>query len=328
VQTLILLLPQLILFLAALVVFGLDLVGRDEKKWLPYVALGGTMVALVVTVYLMSPLAADLQSATAGPMLGGTIALDSFALFFQIVATLVAALVIISSLGYMRERTPYRAEFYGLLLIACLAITLVAAAADLMLVYVAFELLSITSYVLTGYLRDDRKSNEAAIKYFLYGAMASAAMLYGMSLLYGATASTELSAIAGALLGADASLRWLMFPAIVLLMVGFGFKIAAVALPPMVARCLRGSTDPGHRLPLGGTQGGRLCRAGAGISDRLARLPGRVGGPAVGHLHDDHDPGQPGGSQSAEHQAYAGLFQYRPRWLYSRWPGLVGPLAV
>jgi proton-translocating NADH-quinone oxidoreductase chain N len=232
-------LPQLILFLAALVVFGLDLVGRDEKKWLPYVALGGAIVALVVAVYLI--VAVELP---AEPMLGGTIALDSFALFFQIVATLVAALVIVSSLDYMRERTPYRAEFYGLLLIACLAITLVAAAADLIMVYVAFELLSITSYVLTGYLRDDRKSNEAAIKYFLYGAMASAAMLYGMSLLYGATASTGLSAIAGALLGADASLRWLIFPAMVLLMVGFGFKIAAVPFHQWSPDAYEGAPTP------------------------------------------------------------------------------------
>jgi len=214
-------------------------VGRDEKKWLPYVALGGTIVALVVTVYLI--VAVELP---AEPMLGGTMALDSFALFFLIVATLVAALVIISSLGYMQERTPYRAEFYGLLLIACLAITLVAAAADLIMVYVAFELLSITSYVLTGYLREDRKSNEAAIKYFLYGAMASAAMLYGMSLLYGATASTDLSAIAGALLEADASLRWLIFPAIVLLLVGFGFKIAAVPFHQWSPDAYEGAPTP------------------------------------------------------------------------------------
>jgi len=239
VQTLILLLPQLILFLAAVVVFGLDLVGRDEKKWLPYVALGGTIVALVVAVYLI--LAVELP---AEPMLGGTIALDSFAFFFQIVATLVAALVIISSLGYMRERTPYRAEFYGLLLLACLAITLVAAAADLIMVYVAFELLSITSYILTGYLRGDRKSSEAAIKYFLYGAMASAAMLYGMSLLYGATASTDLSAIADALLGAGASLRWLVFPSIVFLTVGFGFKIAAVPFHQWSPDAYEGAPTP------------------------------------------------------------------------------------
>jgi NADH:ubiquinone oxidoreductase subunit 2 (subunit N) len=239
VQTLILLLPQLILFLAAGVVFGLDLVGRDEKKWLPYVALGGTILALVVAVYLIG--AVELP---AEPMLGGMVALDSFALFFQIVATLVATLVIISSLGYMQERTPYRAEFYGLLLIACLAITLVAAAADLIMVYVAFELLSITSYVLTGYLREDLKSNEAAIKYFLYGAMASAAMLYGMSLLYGATASTDLSAIASALSGADASLRWLIFPSLVFLMVGFGFKIAAVPFHQWSPDAYEGAPTP------------------------------------------------------------------------------------
>jgi len=166
------------------------------------VALLGLAVALAATLYLF--FACDLSSE---PILGGMLAVDSFALFFQIVAILVGGLVILSALDYMKGRTPYCAEFYGLLLIACLAITLVAAGADLIMIYIAIELLSITSYILTGYLREDRKSTEAAIKYFLYGAMASAAMLYGMSLLYGVTGTTSLSAIAASLGAADASLH-------------------------------------------------------------------------------------------------------------------------
>ncbi|MGA9349526.1 MAG: NADH-quinone oxidoreductase subunit N [Anaerolineae bacterium] len=240
-QTITLLLPQLLLVLGALVVFGLDLVWRDEKEkgWLPYVALLGLVLALGATLYLL--FAVDLPSE---PILGGMLAVDSFALFFQVIAVLVGGLVILSSLDYMLGRTPYRAEFYGLLLIACLAITLVAAGADLIMIYIAIELLSITSYILTGYLREDRKSTEAAIKYFLYGAMASAAMLYGMSLLYGVTGTTSLSAIAASLGTAEASLRWLIFPALVFLLAGFGFKIAAVPFHQWSPDAYEGAPTP------------------------------------------------------------------------------------
>jgi len=240
-QTISLLSPQLLLVLGALVVFGLDLIWRDDarKGWLPYVALLGLAVALAATLYLF--FACDLSSE---PILGGMLAVDSFALFFQIVAILVGGLVILSALDYMKGRTPYRAEFYGLLLIACLAVTLVAAGADLVMIYIAIELLSITSYILTGYLREDRKSTEAAIKYFLYGAMASAAMLYGMSLLYGITGATGLSAIAASLGAAEASLRWLVFPALIFLLAGFGFKIAAVPFHQWSPDAYEGAPTP------------------------------------------------------------------------------------
>ncbi len=240
-QTLALLSPQLLLVLGALVVFGVDLAWRGEEKkgWSPYVGLVGLAVALGATLYLF--FAADLPSE---PILGGMLAVDSFALFFQIVAVLAGGLVVLSAIDYMRERTPYRAEFYGLLLIACLAVTLVAAGTDLIMIYIAIELLSITSYILTGYLREDRKSTEAAIKYFLYGAMASAIMLYGMSLLYGATGTTSLSAIAASLGAANVSLRWLIFPAMVFLLAGFGFKIAAVPFHQWSPDAYEGAPTP------------------------------------------------------------------------------------
>ena len=106
------------------------------------------------------------------------------------------AIVILTAMPYMRGRTPYSGEFYALLLIVGLAICLAVSATNLVMIYLAMEFLSITSYVLAGYLRQDRKSGEAAVKYFLYGATASAVMLYGMSLLYGATGTTDLAGIA------------------------------------------------------------------------------------------------------------------------------------
>jgi len=120
---------------------------------------------------------------------------------------------------------PYRGEFYALLVFAALAICLASSAINLISVYLAMEFLSITSYVLAGYLRGDAKSNEAGLKYFLYGAVTSAAMLYGMSLLYGATGTTDLAGIAQAFTAADPNQQLLAVTAIILLLAGFSFKM-------------------------------------------------------------------------------------------------------
>ena len=232
--------PQLVLLLAGLLVLALDLIwGEERKGWLPYVALLGLAGTLATTVALWG---------RGEALFAGVFAVDPFALFFQIVAVLAAGLVILTSLGYFEGRTAYKGEFYSLLLFASLAITLMAAAVDLIMVYISIEVLSITSYVLTGFLRQDRKSNEAAIKYFLYGAAASAAMLYGMSFLYGATGSTNLAQIAAALTSASSvepgSLSWLVVSAAVLLLVGFGFKVSAVPFHQWAPDVYEGAPTP------------------------------------------------------------------------------------
>ena len=241
-QILTLLLPELVLAAAGLVILGLDLVWRKEKKeWLPYAALAGLGGALAATIYLWGT---EASLPFGGSLASAIFAVDPFTLFFRVIAILAVGLVLLLSVDYLRERTPYRGEFYSLLLFCALAMTLMAGAADLIMVYVAIELLSITSYILTGYLREDRKSAEAAIKYFLFGAAASAAMLYGMSLLYGVTGTTSLSAIATSLGEADVSLRWLISPAMVFLLAGFGFKIGAVPFHQWSPDAYEGAPTP------------------------------------------------------------------------------------
>ena len=219
--TLRLILPEIVLCVAGLLVLTLDLIwsSEDKKQWLPYVSLLGLIVALLAVVSLGG------QHVT---VMSDMLAVDSFAIFFQFIAIVATGLVVLASIDYMKGRTPYAGEFFGLLVLAGLAMTLAAGAEDLIMVYLAMEFLSLTSYVLVGYLRDNTKSNEAALKYFLYGATASAVMLYGMSLFYGITGTTNLVGIANYLAQADAMRLWLAIPAMLLLLVGFGFKIALV----------------------------------------------------------------------------------------------------
>ena len=231
------LLPESILLLFAVLVFVLDVVGRKwrSRDWLPTVALRGLLLAGIGL----------LPSVGKTQVVATMFAVDPFALFLKALAIVGVGIVILTAIPYMRERTPYTGEFYALLLIVALAICLAVSATNLVLIYLSMEFLSITSYVLAGYLRRDKRSGEAAIKYFLYGSTASAVMLYGMSLLYGATGTTDLAGIAQALAGkASNELVWLSMPAIVLLLAGFGFKASLVPFHQWAPDTYEGAPTP------------------------------------------------------------------------------------
>ena len=239
-ETLRLLSPELILLCTGVVVLVVDLAWRDDDDeakayWLPAMALIGLACALLATILLWG---------TPPTPLLAMMAVDPFALFFKIIAIVTVGLVILASVPWLRGRTPYRNEFYALLVFACLAICLASSAIDLISVYLAMEFLSITSYVLAGYLRGDQKSNEAGIKYFLYGAVASAVMLYGMSLLYGATGATNLSAISAGLAAGGPSVQSLAVASIVLLLAGFGFKIVLAPFHQWAPDTYEGAPTP------------------------------------------------------------------------------------
>jgi NADH-quinone oxidoreductase subunit N len=232
--------PELILLLTGLVVLMVDMIWRDQdggKKtvWIPALALIGLGAALVATILLWGRPPTTLLA---------MMAVDPFALFFKIIAMACVMLVILAAVPYLQDRSQYRGEFYALLVFAAMAISLASSAINLISVYLAMEFLSITSYVLAGYLRDDLKSNEAGIKYFLYGAVASAVMLYGMSLLYGATGTTDLAQISQLLLGGGESIQWLAVAAIVLLLAGFGFKIVLAPFHQWAPDTYEGAPTP------------------------------------------------------------------------------------
>jgi len=232
--------PELVLLITGLLILILDMVfhHRDgRREWLPFVGIAGLVGALV---------AASLLWGRQESLLSGMMAVDSFALFFKVVAGLSTLLVILASWDYFRGKTPYEGEFYGLLVLAALAITLAASSTDLIMIYLSMEFLSIASYILVGYLRDDPKSNEGAIKYFLYGAIASGIMLYGMSLLYGVTGTTSLAEIAKVFAAGKVAgdMLWLVLPALVMLLAGFGFKIALVPFHQWAPDAYEGAPTP------------------------------------------------------------------------------------
>ncbi len=213
-----LLAPEIVLTAGALAILVLGMIWRSERAYRP---LAGVGIAVAIAT-----IAASRATASGGGLPQGMWAADAFTHFFRVLGAGCAAIALVLAMG----RKQLGNEFPGLLLLATLGILLTAGGANLVMIYVGIELLSITSYILAGLLREEPRSNEAAIKYFFYGAAASAIMVYGFSLLFGLTGAVDLAGIAAGLAkaGAAEGMRWIAMPAMLLMMVGLGFKVAAV----------------------------------------------------------------------------------------------------
>ena len=245
---LLLLLPEIIITVVAFVVLTLDIVWKGDERSgtiLPWLAFAGAIGALVATIYIWgaglanNTYALATDEANVIPML----AVDTMALFFKVLSALTIALVGLSAVDYINLRTPFRGEFYVLTMLAGLSLMLLSSATNLVMIYLSLEFLSITSYILTGYLRQDNRSTEAALKYFLYGAVASGVMLYGFSLLYGATGSVDLATIASTLSVSPTS-NMLIVTSVVMILTGFGFKIALVPFHQWSPDAYEGAPTP------------------------------------------------------------------------------------
>ena len=236
-QTLWQLSPELVLLLMGGILLGLDALRPywDASRWTPYVALAGLLGAYVSVVTLWGHEARLL----------GVLACDAFALVVKAMALLATGLVILIASEYIRMRQGRNnGAFYALLLLAAFSICLAGAARDLLVIVLAFELFGIVSYIIIGYLRDDPQADEAAVKYFLYSAVASAMMLYGLSWFYGVAGSTDLAAIASALGELGAVLRPLLLPPLVLMVAGFAAKVALVPFHQWVPDICEGTQAP------------------------------------------------------------------------------------
>jgi NADH-quinone oxidoreductase subunit N len=243
--TLRLLTPEVSITIIAFAIITLDIMWKDDRRSsrvLPWVAFAGGLWTLGMIFYVW-PIAGqyDFLAATDANRQVPMLAIDRMSLFFKMIAVLTVTLVGLSSREYLQKHTPFRGEFYALTLFATLSIMLLVSATNLIMIYLALEFLSISSYILTGYLRRDTWSTEAAMKYFLYGALASGVMLYGFSLVYGATGTVDLATIALALGDSNAGL---VITSVILIMAGFGFKIALVPFHQWSPDAYEGAPTP------------------------------------------------------------------------------------
>jgi NADH-quinone oxidoreductase subunit N len=219
-QTLLAILPELALVVVAALVMGLDVVWPESRRRsLGLLTAGGFGLAAVLALIFSQPPADH-------PLIfGGQMRHDGLAFFFRLMfifSGMIVALLSVDSPGVARK-----GEYYALVIGAVIGMDFMAAAADLITLYLAIETTSIALYLLAGFLREDDKSAESGLKYFLFGAFTSAVMLYGFSLLYGFTGQTNLYTLSQALLDGSVPLGPVLV-AVLLVLVGFGFKVSAV----------------------------------------------------------------------------------------------------
>jgi NADH-quinone oxidoreductase subunit N len=230
------LLPAAQVLLTALVVMLLDLfLKENEKGLLAWLALLGLALCGVETVLLWG---------SQDGAFADTLLLDNFALFFTQIFLGAAALTILASIDYVRDANIHEGEFYALILFATVGMIIMAAANDLIVFFLGLETMSVAVYILTGMWRTSSRASEAAMKYFLMGAFATGFLLYGIALIYGATGSTHLSEISASLLEPTTESPLYLAGGVLLLWVGFAFKVGAVPFHFWIPDVYEGAPTP------------------------------------------------------------------------------------
>src|SRR5579884_79048 len=212
-------LPELIVVTSACLVLGLDPITPASKKdALAWLSLGSLVICLGFTASQMGGRTSAFSD---------LVIIDPYACFWKLLLYLVTGLTILLSFAYLKEEHLHLGEYYGFILLALSGMMVMVSAADLLTIYLGTELMSLSLYVMAGLKRSEPRSLEASAKYFVLGAFSSGLLLYGISLLFGAAGATRLSAIAIAVAerGLDDPILLL---AMILLAVGFGFKLAVV----------------------------------------------------------------------------------------------------
>ncbi len=228
-------LPELVLTAGSLLLLIVGaLIPRGRQRVLSWLGL----VVLAATAAAMVPLAGEPPVSVAR----GLLAADAFSFFFKIVFLLSAALTLLVSIRYLDIEGARHAEYVFLVLTATLGMMFMASGTDLVTLFIGLETMAIAFYILTGLLKPNRRSNEAAVKYFLLGAFSLGLLLYGMSLMYGLSGTTNLRNIAIAIAGHGRD-PWLIL-GVILVAAGMGFKIAAVPFHMWAPDVYEGAPTP------------------------------------------------------------------------------------
>ena len=227
------LLPELVLTGGALAVLVADVLLPRGSRMLSWI----TLLAIAATAVALHPF-----RATHMEVAGGLIAVDGFAWFFKLVFLLAAALTVLMSARYLEVEGASPGEYYFLILCATLGMMFMAGGIDLITIFIGLETMAISFYILAGFIKPNQRSNEAAVKYFLLGAFSLGILLYGMSLMYGVAGQTSLRKMATVFAGQEHDPRLLL--AVILVVAGMGFKIAAVPFHMWAPDVYEGAPTP------------------------------------------------------------------------------------
>jgi NADH-quinone oxidoreductase subunit N len=229
-------LPEIVLTLAGVLIMFLEAIfTRDDQR---------KIFGPLSVVALLAALAASVAAAgDPGAAFSNMLIVDGFASFFRVLVIGIGVIAILSSTGYLRREHMLGGEYYALVLFSIVGQSVMVSANELIMIFIGLEISSIASYVLAGYLRDDPRNNEAALKYFLLGSFATAFLLYGVAWIYGLTGSTNLDHIRGALETSTPPLA-LAGAAAALMFVGFGFKISAAPFQVWAPDVYQGAPAP------------------------------------------------------------------------------------
>jgi len=227
--------PVLVLSVFTMLVMLIDLFVGKNKSVLVFVALTGLLLAAVSSF-----------AKTDWPVssFGGSYVVDHMSVFFTMIFCLSSGLAILLSIDYNKRENIRVGEYYSLIMFCTVGMIILASSTDLIMIFLGIEIVSLCLYVLAGIRRGDTRSNEAALKYFLLGAFATGFLLYGMTLLYGATGTTKLAGIAEALSHAEVLSQPILMMGVVLLIAGFGFKVASVPFHMWTPDVYQGAPTP------------------------------------------------------------------------------------
>ena len=229
-------LPEIILTVVGTATMVLaPLVNKRDSKLFGNLALAAFVAGIAAAIYAYSD---------AGTAFGGMLVVDGFATFFRVLVLSVGILAVLPSYSFLARQEAETAEFHALLLFSIAGQCLMAAANDLIIGFIGLEISSIASYILAGYLRDDRRNNESALKYFLLGSFATAFFLYGVAIVYGVTGTVNLAGVRDAISGQDQAPVIYLGLAAALMFVGLGFKVSAAPFQIWAPDVYQGAPSP------------------------------------------------------------------------------------
>jgi NADH-quinone oxidoreductase subunit N len=211
-------LPELVLSLFGMLIMIVDPLLDEENSHqsLGTIALIGTLAALASTFWMAQ---------YPGTAFWNMVRVEGFSVFFHLLVIAIATVTILSSFEYLKVQRIRAGEYYGLILFGTVGMCLMSSAIELVLIFIALEISSISTYVLAGFRRRDASSSESSLKYFLLGSFATAFFLYGVALMFGATGSTNIDAISHVLRSGNVPV--LAYVATALMFVGLGFKVSS-----------------------------------------------------------------------------------------------------